>query len=71
PPPPPPILQAEHGIPDHVEGLVGSEMCYKRQNMYDFFRKVSDAFYYPHDSKNTIKELVEEFLETEKKLIFK
>ncbi|MGE1212375.1 DUF2247 family protein [Bacillus pumilus] len=41
------------------------------ENMYDFFRKVSDAFYYPHDSKNTIKELVEEFLETEKKLIFK
>ena len=39
------------------------------ENMYDFFRKVSDAFYYPHDSQNTIKELVEEFLEDEKKLI--
>ncbi|MBR0622538.1 DUF2247 family protein [Bacillus pumilus] len=41
------------------------------ENMYDFFRKVSDAFYYPHDSQNTIKELVEKFLEAEKELIFK
>ncbi|ENQ3107219.1 DUF2247 family protein [Bacillus cereus] len=39
------------------------------QNMYEFFRKVSDAFYYPSDSKYTIKELVEEFLDTEKQLI--
>jgi len=41
------------------------------QNMYDFFRKVSDAFYYPSDSKRTIKELVEEFLDAEKQLILK
>lgn len=39
------------------------------ENMYGFFRKVSDAFYYPSDSQLTIKELVEEFLEIEKKLI--
>lgn len=41
------------------------------QNMYDFFRKVSDAFYYPSDSKHTIKELIEEFLNAEKQLILK
>ncbi|MEK4522392.1 DUF2247 family protein [Psychrobacillus sp. FSL W7-1493] len=40
-------------------------------NMYDFFREVSNAFYYPADSKLTIKELVEDFLEAEKRLIFK
>jgi len=39
------------------------------ENMYDFFREVSDAFYYPHDSQKTMKELVEEFLENEKQLI--
>lgn len=37
--------------------------------MYDFFRKVSDAIYYPSDSSYTIKELVEEFLESERQLI--
>ncbi|MGP3739869.1 DUF2247 family protein [Bacillus sp. 4A_MP2] len=39
------------------------------ENMYDFFREVSDAFYYPHESQKTMKELVEEFLENEKQLI--
>jgi len=39
------------------------------QDMYNFFRKVSDTFYYPSDSEHTIKELVGEFLEEEKKLI--
>jgi len=39
------------------------------ENMYDFFRKVSDAFYYPSDSKHTIRELVEQFLDAEKQLI--
>lgn len=39
------------------------------ENMHHFFRKVSDAFYYPSDSQLTIKELVEEFLEAEKNLI--
>ncbi|MGG5833194.1 hypothetical protein ACQ4LK_25040, partial [Bacillus pumilus] len=27
PPPPPPFVQADDAIPDHVEALVGSEMC--------------------------------------------
>lgn len=39
------------------------------EKMYGFFRKISDAFYYPADSKHTIHELVEEFLECEKQLI--
>lgn len=39
------------------------------ENMHEFFRKVSDAFYCPADSKHTIHELVEEFLECEKQLI--
>ena len=39
------------------------------ENMDEFFRKVSDAFYYPSDSKNTINELVEEFLAAEKQII--
>ena len=39
------------------------------EDMYEFFRKVSDVFYYPSDSQLTIKELIEEFLEAEKKLI--
>ncbi len=46
-------------------------MFHTPQNMYDFFRKVSDAFYYPSDPKHTIKELVEEFLDAEKQFILK
>ena len=38
-------------------------------DMYGFFRKVSDAFYYPLESKYTIQELVEDFLDAEKQLI--
>ncbi|YCA45506.1 DUF2247 family protein [Bacillus sp. JZ8] len=39
------------------------------ENMYGFFRKVSDAFYYPGDSNYTIQEVVEEFLRTERQII--
>lgn len=39
------------------------------EHMHNFFRKVSDAFYYPSDSKYTVKELLKEFLETERKII--
>lgn len=37
--------------------------------MHDFFRKVSDAYHYPTDSQQNIKEVIEEFLTIEKQLI--
>ncbi|WP_350252270.1 DUF2247 family protein [Bacillus halotolerans] len=39
------------------------------EHMHNFFRTVSDAFYYPSDSEYTVKELLKEFLETEKQII--
>ena len=39
------------------------------QIMYDFFRNVSDAFYYPEESNHTINDLVEKFLNAEKQFI--
>nr|WP_312842975.1 DUF2247 family protein [Bacillus sp. 2CMS4F] len=41
----------------------------KPEHMHNFFRNVSDAFYYPSDSKYTVKELLKEFLETEREII--
>ncbi|RAS85600.1 DUF2247 family protein [Priestia endophytica] len=38
------------------------------EHMYEFFRKVSDAFYYPGDSKQTIHQIIKEFLSTERQL---
>lgn len=60
---------SDENIFEEIENIFS--MFNTPQNMYDFFRKVSDAFYYPSDSKHTIKELVEEFLDAEKQLIFK
>ncbi|MEC1620783.1 DUF2247 family protein [Bacillus mojavensis] len=31
------------------------------EHMHSIFRNVSDAFYYPSDSKYTVKELLKEF----------
>lgn len=38
------------------------------QHMHEFFRKVSDAFYYPDDSEQTIHQVVKGFLSTERQL---
>lgn len=38
------------------------------QHMHKFFRKISDAFYYPDDSEQTIHQVVEEFLSIERQL---
>ncbi|MCL9663116.1 DUF2247 family protein [Paenibacillus hunanensis] len=37
--------------------------------MHEFFREVSDAYYYTNSPKDTIKQLVEQFLFDQKKLI--
>lgn len=39
------------------------------EHMNNFFRTVSPVFYYPSDLKYTVKELLKEFLETERKII--
>lgn len=41
----------------------------KPEHMHNFFRNVSDAFYYTSDSKYTVKELLKEFFGTERKIV--
>lgn len=37
--------------------------------MHDFFRRLSNTYHYPSHSKKTVKELLQEFLEDERKRI--
>jgi hypothetical protein len=61
------INSSEENIFTDIENIFS--MFNTPKNMYDFFRKVSDAFYYPTDSKQTIKEILKEFLDAEKQLV--
>ena len=61
------INSSEENVFTDIENIFS--MFNTPKNMYDFFRKVSDAFYYPTDSKQTIKGILKEFLDAEKQLI--
>lgn len=55
----------EEGLIKSIEDVFSLLGC--PEDMFDFFKKISDVFYYPSKENDTMKKILETFLEDEKR----